>query len=104
MAKTFKTQHARYTVNGRYFSREKFALVGFEFVGDSKSERSIKSYIAKNFDDCASTKDVIIDNIIAETVTTVYRVNASMADIINACIAANIDVDIIDADADADAE
>lgn len=102
MAKTFKTQSARYTVNGRYFSREKFELVGFEFVGGSKSERFIKSYVAKHFEDCASTKDVIIDNIVTETVTTVYRVNASMLDIINACIAANIEVDIIDADADAE--
>ncbi len=100
MAKTFKTQSARYTVNGRYFSREKFELVGFEFISGSKSERAIKSCVAKSFTDCASTKDVIIDNIISETVTTVYRVNASMLDIINACMDAGIEVDIIDADAE----
>lgn len=101
MAKTFKTQSAQYIVNGRYFSREKFDLVGFEFVGDSKSERAIKSFVSKRFEDCTSTKDVIIDNIITNTVTTVYRVNASTEDIINACIAAGIEVDVIDADAEA---
>lgn len=104
MAKTFKSVSSVYTIEGNYITREngKLALKPFNILSDSKSERVIKSRLAKKF--VCRVADIDIDSITAETVTTFYKIHATLAEIIGACENAGINIDIVTDDDTADDE
>lgn len=95
MAKTFKSVSSVYAVAGNYVTREngKLSLKPFSVPSDSKSNRVIKSRLAKMFG--CRVADIDIDSVTAETVTTFYKVYASLPEIISACQNAGLKVDIV---------
>lgn len=92
MAKSFKRTNTTYHVTAIYLNRETFTLDTVEFDIDSKNQRIINKYVLEHYDGCKNGTDINIADIHGITNTETVTINATLDDIINACVAAGIEI------------
>lgn len=103
MAKSFKRTSTTYHVTAIYLNRETFTLDTVEFDIDSKNQRIISKYVMEHYAGCKNGTDINIADIHGVTNTETVTINATLDDIINACVAAGIEITYSNGD-DAESE
>ena len=113
MAKTLRIQSTNYTVTANVVrkSNKGFEIDTFKATCETRNERLVKRAIIDLYaNDGVKVKgsDILITEIVPFVTSTVYKIDASVEQIVNACAAAGISVvqvkDATDTDTDGDTD